>query len=100
MALRVELQRGGMILVHMAQDAGFRRGEGVEAGGQQRRSLDPVDAAEAGDEMGARDGDPVEMKIGEAGIGLGRGVAGAEAGEKRWILYPLGAAEEARARPG
>src|ERR1700688_3957357 len=48
----VELDGVGVVLVHVTHDLGFGLGEVIEAGRQQIRRLDPVDAPETGDEMG------------------------------------------------
>ena len=50
---------------------------------RRSRALDPVDPAEAGDEMAALDRDPIETEIGKAGIDGARRVVRGEAGAER-----------------
>src|SRR5579871_2024098 len=62
--------------------------------------LDPANPSETGDEMGALEGDAVELEIGEAGIGLGRGMAGEEAGKQPLVADRSRLADQARPRAG
>ena len=77
-----------------AASADASRGEAQLVG------LDPGDPAEAGDEMAALDGDPVEVEIGKAGIARARRVARGEAGGGARIVAPFGPAEQRQPRPG
>ena len=62
--------------------------------------LDPVNAPEAGDEMGARHRDAIEMEIGEVGVERRRRMAGDEARLEPGIVGLLDRAEHRHPRPG
>ena len=67
---------------------------------QQIAAFDPVDPAEAGDEMAAFDRDPIEMEIGKAGIDGARRVVRGEAREAARVVDRLGLPDHGQARPG
>ncbi len=89
-----------MIVVHVRDDVGFRRGQRAASRGEHAdRRLDPVDAAEPGDEMAALDRDPVEVEIGKAGIERAlEGWRAQKRAEQRRVVGALGPPEHASAR--
>ena len=70
-----------MVLVHVFDDAGLvgDKRQGRRLGLQDVGGGDPLDLAEAGDQMTTRDLDPVKTEIGKVDIGCRVGVTGEEA---------------------
>ena len=96
----IELHRIGMVLVHMADDALLGVGQAARRRGIQLGGREPSDLAEARDQMGALDGNPIEVEILEAGIHLRVGMAAEETACQTGIVGARRAADQRHPRPG
>ena len=72
----------------------------ASGGNRKSRAVDPLDPAEAGDEVAALDHDAVEMEIAKTGIGGARRVVRDKAREATRIIGRLSPPEQGQARPG
>src|SRR5438552_18893858 len=99
--MRVPRNRVAMVFVHMFQDLGFGRRERADIAREQKvAAVDPVDPAEARDEMPVLDLHPVEMEVAKAGVARTRRVMSDEARQAAPIIARQSAAEKGQAGPG
>jgi len=97
----IELDRLGVIAVHVADDLRLGDGEGARIAAEvQFGGLDPRDPAEAGDQMAAFDHNAIKVEIGKSRIGRASGMASRETRRSPRIVATLGPPQQGQPRAG
>src|SRR6516165_5443450 len=90
-----------VILVHVSQNLGLGGRKSASTRCKQKiGAVDPIDSAEAGDEMAALHGNPKESKVAKAGVEGACRVMRDKAGEEPRVIGRQSLSEQRQARSG